>query len=706
MKTFLKCQPHHDRMRVIYFDSVVNKLLHVDQPFSNKFTVAIPANVTSTTNYIAKLTGLDSSSIVTIGKYETPPPVIGVVGNNRVFYEVTYKGRYPVKYKSVITPGEIYNAQLHPTTKFMLENDICIGTDLNKKKQLNTDELNKWIDRWQIMFIRKSTAGIHILQVDELLTVQTATELHNQVRSSKCMMVVHTDTDSRLSYSYKPEDFNPISIDLKQLLLSWHGDSLIKKPVIDRVLYNNIFHPSENVKKSTNILYNNEVKDNFALLKECRTILKKDLMAIVLVLNTTQCGQLEDMNRPNNLYLAQRMISGACHKMGVLIEKPSNPEDEIKEKGIGAHVKRASKGVYGKVYDLDMRAMYPSAIMDMEYDSNDVYIRVLREGYIRPLYNLRMNLLGQIDNCTDLSRKSVLDTHQNICKLLMNKMTGLLNCNNRFIKSDPKIYNAMTAFGRETMKQAIKYVSDNGYKVIFADTDGLMVRAVRKNTGKKRKKIDHETRLIEIAGEFNGIINRDSTKYSQLVFKGSWDKVFIYGDKSYDAVKNGLFTCKGAFDYASTDIEKFIYKTILAYIVFEDDTLAPFTEADWQKDIRLIIRKAKGKDVTKRIESILLEIMDYLNDYVFLDVAPWATVMKLRPDPTMKWNYELIPVVLLSLSTDNKNHDYLLLDNSNFQQAVLRNRLGSGIGAYEICKQTRSNMLTKKTSKWITALEQ
>jgi DNA polymerase elongation subunit (family B) len=82
----------------------------------------------------------------------------------------------------------------------------------------------------------------------------------------------------------------------------------------------------------------------------------------------------------------------------------------------------------------------------------------------------------------------------------------------------------MTAFGRDTLKKAIKFVADKGYKVIFADTDGLMLRAVTKN-GNKKRKIDHEQQLSDIAEEFNQQINPDGTKYSRLVFKGTWDRI-------------------------------------------------------------------------------------------------------------------------------------------------------------------------------------
>lgn len=675
---------------------------HTDYTYTNKLVVAIPSNVSAISTYISRLTG--ASSIKSVNLIDKPT-VIGTNVTNRKYYSVEYTGKPPHDYKSTMTPGEIYNSQIPHTTQFMLENGFCIGSDMNERQQPDITKLSEWVASWSIAFVRKSSTGIHVLLDDSCTTLHTQQQLATFINKSNCIMVVHTDADSKNDYSYIPEQHRQISIDLKQVLISWHGDMLMKKPVIDRVLYNQIFHPSTNVKNGDHILYREDTRDNFALLAASRDILRKDLMAIVLVLNTTRCGQLEDMNRPNILYLAQKMLSGACHSMNILIQTPVNTHEAQKEKGVGAHVKSATKGVHGKVYDMDMRAMYPSAIMDMEYDPNDVYIRVLREGYIKPLYDLRMQLLDKIEKCTDHSQKQVLDTHQNICKLLMNKMTGLLNCNNRFIKADPKIYNAMTAFGRDTLKNAIKFVTDKGYKVIFADTDGLMVRAIAKK-GKKKRKIDHEERLAEIAEEFNEQINPDGTKYSRLVYKGTCDRLFIYGDKSYDAVKNGVFTCKGAFDYASTDIEKYIYKTILTYVVFRDNQLAPEADTEWKKEIRSIIRCSKGDTITERVEGILMSIVTYLNEYVFEDITPWTTVIKLRPDPTKKKDYEFVPVIILSSYTDAKNYEYLLWDNSLFQECVLRSRLGSGVGSFEICKQTRSNMLTKKTSKWISALEQ
>jgi hypothetical protein len=384
-------------MRVTYFDHQSRTLNHIDYSYSNKLVVAIPSHVTAIDIYICRLVGLQKSaikSIITISK----PTVIGTLSNNRKYYQVEYNGRLPHDYKSSMTPGEIYNSQIPSTTQFMLENGLCIGSDINEKQQPDINNLGEWVNRWPIAFVRKSSAGIHVLLGDSCTTLKSSQELDRFVDKNNCVMIVHTDTDTRKEYSYIPERHRQISLDLKQVLISWHGDMLMKKPVIDKVLYNQIFHPSTNVKNSEYILYREDVEqDNFGLLVSSREILKKDLMAIVLVLNTTRCGQLEDMNRPNILYLARKMLSGACHSMNILIQTPVNVHDAQKEKGVGAHVKNAMKGVHGKVYDMDMRAMYPSAFTDMEYDADDIYIKVLRQGYIKPLYDLRMQLLDKIE---------------------------------------------------------------------------------------------------------------------------------------------------------------------------------------------------------------------------------------------------------------------------------------------------------------------
>ena len=73
---------------------------------------------------------------------------------------------------------------------------------------------------------------------------------------------------------------------------------------------------------------------------------------------------------------------------------------------------------------------------------------------------------------TDYTEKMMLDVQQQALKRLANTMYGVYGYS-RFRWYSFECAQAITAWGRENIKDAMKFAEDYGFYAIYADTDGF-----------------------------------------------------------------------------------------------------------------------------------------------------------------------------------------------------------------------------------------
>jgi DNA polymerase elongation subunit (family B) len=157
----------------------------------------------------------------------------------------------------------------------------------------------------------------------------------------------------------------------------------------------------------------------------------------------------------------------------------------------GAVVLEPPKGIYGNVAVFDMNRYYPSIIISFNISpetisgEGDIVYGGLRftshkEGVIPTLCKYFMRIRDDIDsqlsklNPND-ARYEQLKLKSNAVKYLINAIYGFLGFEGSRIY-DVKLAEAVTAIGREGILKTKEIVEKYGYKVLYSDTDSVMVQ--------------------------------------------------------------------------------------------------------------------------------------------------------------------------------------------------------------------------------------
>lgn len=173
------------------------------------------------------------------------------------------------------------------------------------------------------------------------------------------------------------------------------------------------------------------------------------------------------------------------HRTGLVA--PNISDVQINEHAAGGHVIEPVPGIYHDVIVLDFRSLYPSIIQSFKIDPmsrlfSDVDTITTPEGfkfsaskhflpdYINELMKLRI----------EASKTGDKHLSQAI-KILMNSFYGVMGSSGcRFCH--PHLPTAITSTGKWLLLKSKEYLHQNGYEVIYGDTDSLFIK-LKENEG-------------------------------------------------------------------------------------------------------------------------------------------------------------------------------------------------------------------------------
>ncbi|HJJ64253.1 MAG TPA: DNA-directed DNA polymerase, partial [Methanocorpusculum sp.] len=158
----------------------------------------------------------------------------------------------------------------------------------------------------------------------------------------------------------------------------------------------------------------------------------------------------------------------------------------------GATVFAPSKGVCENVVVLDLKSLYPMAMMTLNasqetkspdgeiHAPNGIRFKKSPDGLTRSIIG---ELLTERDNKKKLRNTfpygsdeyNLYDMQQNVLKVIMNSYYGVSGFA-RFRLYDREIGSAVTSVGRAIIQHTRKIINDNGYEVIYGDTDSCFVQ--------------------------------------------------------------------------------------------------------------------------------------------------------------------------------------------------------------------------------------
>ncbi|MEM7195777.1 MAG: DNA polymerase II [Pseudomonadota bacterium] len=176
----------------------------------------------------------------------------------------------------------------------------------------------------------------------------------------------------------------------------------------------------------------------------------------------------------SNLYLPR------LHRAGYVA--PNLPDDG----GLaspGGYVMDSLPGLYENVLVLDFKSLYPSIIRTFKIDPLGLVLGLLDpdnaiDGFRGGRFHRDEHFLPEI--ITDLWQQRDIAKQQNdaprsqAIKILMNSFYGVLGSGGcRFY--DPRLASSITMRGHEIMQTTKKWIEEQGYSVIYGDTDSIFV---------------------------------------------------------------------------------------------------------------------------------------------------------------------------------------------------------------------------------------
>jgi DNA polymerase I len=278
----------------------------------------------------------------------------------------------------------------------------------------------------------------------------------------------------------------------------------------------------------------------------------------------------------------------------------------------GATVFEPSKGVRENVVVLDLKSLYPMAMMtinaSMETKAadgelrapNGIRFRKQPDGLTRSII---AELLKERDEKKALRNTFAFgspqylmyDMQQNVLKVIMNTYYGVSGYT-RFRLFDREIGSAVTSVGRAIIEHTRREIEKMGYKVIYGDTDSCMVQL---DTGLDREKTIDLARSIEkklnasysefAKSELNADVHFFSIKFEKI-----YARFFQAGKKKRYA---GSLVWKEGKDVHETDIVGFEIK--------RSDT--PQITKLVQKTVMELILDGKGYDEIKTFLSDVIK---------------------------------------------------------------------------------------------------
>ena len=276
------------------------------------------------------------------------------------------------------------------------------------------------------------------------------------------------------------------------------------------------FHPKQETLNAVSRELLNEEKldvDRLRIDEEWKTNRKRVLeycakdadLALRILEKTRVLTRGMDMATVSKLPLDDSLNSGASQLVDSLLIRAADREhiatpmtarwQDSEEGSIeGGYVHSIAPGLYHWVGVLDFKSMYPSLIIaknicfttlsqngtivsptGVRFLSTDI-----RKGVIPALLS---NLMDQRDNIksrmkatTSQEENAYLDGLQQAVKILMNSFYGVL-ASSFYRFTNVAIGGSITAFARETTKGVIKQLEDDGFAVIYSDTDSVFFKS-------------------------------------------------------------------------------------------------------------------------------------------------------------------------------------------------------------------------------------
>ena len=198
----------------------------------------------------------------------------------------------------------------------------------------------------------------------------------------------------------------------------------------------------------------------------------------------------------------------------------SSKEERIK----GGYVMESKPGIYNNLLVMDFKSLYPSIIKTFNIDPSSYIEKKERNSiespngaYFKNQEGILPGIIEKLHQAREKAKREKRELASYAIKIIQNSFFGVLaspNC--RYFNL--KMANAITHFGQFIIKLTAKKIEEQGYEVIYSDTDSVFLHVEKDN--KKAEKIGEE--LQEYINNFYKKYvkeNYNRTSYLELEFK-------------------------------------------------------------------------------------------------------------------------------------------------------------------------------------------
>lgn len=302
------------------------------------------------------------------------------------------------------------------------------------------------------------------------------------------------------------------------------------------------------------------------------------------------------------------LMKMAHEKKRLVPNKPGDNEyaSRAMESYEGAYVVEPEKGIHDNILVFDFRSLYPSIIISHNIDPATINCKCCKDTHVSPIgakfckkkkglipelleevlksrARAKLEMKKLVEEKGDKMKIKMLNARQQALKILANSAYGYMGFSRaRWYNND--CASSVAAWGREYIKSTMKAAEEEGYKVVYGDTDSLMLTipgAMDEKAADKAK------------NEFLSKINKKLPPAMELEFQGFYPRGVFVTKKRYALIdKNKNLTIKGLEtkrrDWA--EIAKRTQEQVLYTILWERN---PKKAADMVKGVVQDLRDGK-----------------------------------------------------------------------------------------------------------------
>ena len=202
------------------------------------------------------------------------------------------------------------------------------------------------------------------------------------------------------------------------------------------------------------------------------------------------------------------------HRRGYIAPNLGELESDVISPG--GYVMNSRPGIYDNVLVLDFKSLYPSIIRTFLIDpcafwlaqhnqlTDDETVAGFNEAYFAREGHILPTVIEQLSAARDRAKQHKNAPLSHAIKIIMNSFYGVLGSPGcRFF--DPRVCSSITLRGHEIIQRSRDWIEQQGYAVIYGDTDSLFVWLENNCVGKPPKTLAQCDKIgARLAKELNG----------------------------------------------------------------------------------------------------------------------------------------------------------------------------------------------------------